>query len=148
MRRIFFSAVSNFLPISLEFAEFAISYLPSLKRDFFLPTPMDIIIIIHAFDRAATSAQAHARTLALSLSLPIYLSLVYLLACLRACKACASYEHGGGGGVQREEVIISAAILKAHAWRLFPWKSSPCLPLHLSFMEEGSRPIVRKHELF
>ena len=51
---------------------------------------MDIIIIIHAFDRAATSAQAHARTLALSLSLPIYLSLVYLLACVRAKLARAT----------------------------------------------------------
>jgi hypothetical protein len=57
---------------------------------------MDIIIIIHAFDRAATSAQAHARTLALSLSVSAYLSLFGLLTCLRACKACASYEHGGG----------------------------------------------------
>ena len=112
---------------------------------------MDIIIIIHAFDRAATSAQAHARTLALSLSVSAYLSLfgllTWLLACVQSLRELRA-QRRRGGGVQREEVIISAAILKAHAWRLFPWKSSPCLPLHLSFMEEGSRPIVRKHELF
>lgn len=110
---------------------------------------MDIIIIIHAFDRAATSAQAHARTLALALCLCLSISLwfTYLLACVQSLRELRAWRRRGGG-VQREEVIISAAILKAHAWRLFPWKSSPCLPLHLSFMEEGSRPIVRKHELF
>lgn len=104
---------------------------------------------MHLIEQQQVRKRTHARTLALSLCLCLSISLwfTYLLACVQSLRELGARRRRGGG-VQREEVIISAAILKAHAWRLFPWKSSPCLPLHLSFMEEGSRPIVRKHELF
>ena len=147
MRSAFFP-VSNFLPISLEFAEFAISYLVWNEIFFYLLRWTSSLSSMHLIEQQQVRKRTHAPSLSLCLCLSISLWFTYLLACVQSLRELRAWRRRRGGGVQREEVIISAAILKAHAWRLFPWKSSPCLPLHLSFMEEGSRPIVRKHELF
>ena len=45
---------------------------------------------MHLIEQQQVRKRTHARTLALSLSLPIYLSLVYLLACVRAKLARAT----------------------------------------------------------
>jgi hypothetical protein len=49
---------------------------------------------MHLIEQQQVRKRTHAPSLSLSVS--AYLSLFGLLTCLRACKACASYEHGGG----------------------------------------------------